>query len=196
MKKKITSALVLLIAAGAGVYIFLNIHGGHQLPPRTGKPVPQVKSSENHDSSPLTNVVADRILISKKARKLTLFRNGKPLKTYLVALGRQPAGAKTMEGDGKTPEGSYIIDRRNPHSQFHRALHISYPDTADRRRAAARGVSPGGDIMIHGLPNGMGKIGAMHRAYDWTEGCIALTDEEIDEVWRVAPNGTRVDIVP
>lgn len=142
------------------------------------------------------NARADRVLIEKSKRRLTLLYRGAPLKMYDVALGNDPVGKKTKEGDGRTPEGIYAIDRRNRNSNYHRALHISYPNTADTARARSRGVSPGGEIMIHGLPNGMGAIGKLHTARDWTLGCIAVTNEEIMEIWRVVPNGTVVEIIP
>ena len=125
-----------------------------------------------------------------------MFRDGSLLKTYRVALGRNPVGAKEQEGDMKTPEGVYKIDYRNPNSDYHLALHISYPSDEDNARAAQRGVSAGSDIMIHGLPNGRGWIGAAHRQKDWTAGCIALTDEEIEELCRATPDGTTIEIRP
>jgi len=103
---------------------------------------------------------------------------------------------KEREGDGRTPEGHYIIDSRDAASNYHKALHISYPNQQDRARAAKLGVPPGGAIMIHGLPNGMGWLGSAHRLYDWTLGCIAVTDEEIDEIWNMVPVGTAVEIRP
>src|SRR5262249_23683024 len=115
---------------------------------------------------------------------------------YKVALGTQSIGPKTRQGDHKTPEGAYIIDRRNPHSQFYRALHISYPNAADRERARKSGVAAGGDIMIHGLPNGYGRLGSAHRLKDWTDGCIAVTNQEMDEIWRLVPDGTKIEILP
>ena len=138
----------------------------------------------------------DRIVVEKSARKLSIFKNGSELKSYRIALGRNPVGAKQEEGDGKTPEGIYSIDGRNQTSSFHLALHVSYPSEEDDARAAARGVPAGCDIMIHGIQNGLGWIGAFHRRRDWTAGCIALTDEEIEELWRVTPNGTTVEIRP
>jgi len=138
----------------------------------------------------------DRIVVEKAARRLSVFRNGNNIKTYRIALGRSPLGAKQEEGDMKTPEGIYKIDGRNPQSSFHLALHISYPSDDDDKRAAARGVSAGFDIMIHGIQNGRGWIGAFHRWNDWTAGCIAVTDEEIDELWRVTPDGTTIEIRP
>jgi murein L,D-transpeptidase YafK len=136
----------------------------------------------------------DRILVEKSERKLSILRGGKVLKTYHVALGRNPIGAKEQEGDNKTPEGIYTIDYRNPKSDYHLALHISYPSAEDITRAAQRGVNAGFDIMIHGLPNGQDWIGAAHRQKDWTAGCIAVTDEEIDELYRVTPDGTTIEI--
>jgi murein L,D-transpeptidase YafK len=139
---------------------------------------------------------ADRIVVDKSERTLRLFQRGRELKIYRVALGRNPDGPKERQGDGRTPEGEYRIDSRNAQSAFHRSLHISYPTPAQRREAARRGVSAGGDIMIHGLPNGLGFAGSLHLTRDWTEGCIAVTDSEIEELWRVVPNGTVVEIRP
>jgi murein L,D-transpeptidase YafK len=148
------------------------------------------------DDAARTSATADRIVVEKAERTLTLYRDQRVLRTYRIALGRNPVGAKEQEGDGRTPEGTYAITGRNPQSAFHRSLRISYPNAADRRRAARAGVRPGGDIMIHGLPNGAGAIGAAHRLRDWTEGCIAVTNHEIEEIWRLVPNGTRIQIRP
>ena len=151
----------------------------------------------HHNSNALSaGTTIDRILVEKSERKLSIFRDGRKLKTYQIALGGNPVGAKEQEGDRKTPEGVYQIDYRNPKSDYHLALHISYPSGEDNARATERGVSAGSDIMIHGLPNGQGWIGAAHRQKDWTAGCIALTDEEIEELWRVTPDGTTVEIRP
>ena len=139
---------------------------------------------------------ADRILVEKGARSLTLFQGATPLKVYRVALGSVPVGPKQTEGDHRTPEGSYTIDRRKADSDFHLALHISYPNPDDVAQAATRGVPAGSDIMIHGLPNGSGWIGVLHRPKDWTDGCIAVTDQEIEEIWRAVPDGTTVEIQP
>ena len=143
-----------------------------------------------------TGTTIDRIVVEKSARNLSIFANSKKLKTYHVALGRNPIGPKREEGDMKTPEGIYTIDARNPQSSFHLALHISYPSDEDNARAAERGLPAGFDIMIHGIQNGLGWIGAFHRRHDWTAGCIALTDEEIEELWRVTPDGTMIEIRP
>jgi murein L,D-transpeptidase YafK len=139
---------------------------------------------------------ADSILILKRDHVMELIAGGKVIRTYKVALGRGGLAPKEREGDGRTPEGHYIIDEKNSVSHYHKAMHISYPDAEDRRRAVKMGVSPGGAIMIHGLPNGMGWLGASHRLYDWTLGCIAVTDAEIDEIWNMVPVGTPVEIRP
>jgi murein L,D-transpeptidase YafK len=151
----------------------------------------------HHNWNPLpAGTTIDRIVVEKSARRLSIFREGNQIKTYRIALGRTPVGAKREEGDMKTPEGIYKIDDRNPQSSFHLALHVSYPSEEDDKRAAARGVSAGFDIMIHGIQNGRGWIGGFHRWKDWTAGCIAVTDEEIEELWRVTPDGTTIEIRP
>lgn len=149
------------------------------------------------DQSPLSPaLLADRIVVHKAERELLLVAEGKTLKRYRIALGGHPRGHKTQEGDRRTPEGAYRIAGRNPRSAYHLSLRISYPNEDDRMQAARRGVSPGGDIMIHGLPNGFGWIGRLHRWVDWTAGCIAVTDSEIEEIWRSVPDGTPVEIKP
>ena len=139
---------------------------------------------------------ADRIIVHKQARTMELMHAGQVIKTYKIALGGEPVGPKTRQGDHRTPEGTYVIDSRNVHSQFHRSLHISYPNANDSEHARRLGIPTGGDIYIHGLPNGYGFVGAAHRARDWTDGCIAVTDQEIEEIWRLVENGTPVDIRP
>lgn len=139
---------------------------------------------------------ADKILVEKGARRLTLLSGSRTLKEYHIALGFSPTGPKEREGDGRTPEGIYIIDFHKPGSAFHRALHVSYPSAQDNARAAEAGVSPGGDILIHGLPNGLGALGSAYRLRDWTAGCIAVTDPEIDEIYSSVDDGTPIEIVP
>jgi murein L,D-transpeptidase YafK len=140
--------------------------------------------------------MADYVVVEKSSRRLTLYANGLPLKSYGISLGRTPDGPKAQEGDNRTPEGTYSIDGRKSDSTYHRALHVSYPNARDRDRAKTLGVAPGGDIMIHGIRNGFGWVGSLHRVVDWTRGCIAVTDAEIEEIWRVVPNGTSVEIRP
>jgi len=117
-------------------------------------------------------------------------------KTYRVALGREPIGPKEREGDLRTPEGRYVVDFHLHDSAFHRALHVSYPNQEDLARARELGLPSGGDIMIHGLKNGRGWFGRLHRVVDWTRGCIAVTDREVEEIFRAVPDGTPVEIVP
>lgn len=138
----------------------------------------------------------DKIVIGKKQRRLMLMSKGEVLKTYKVALGGNPDGPKERHGDNKTPEGTYSIDSRNTNSLYHLSLHISYPNEKDKRRAKALGVSPGGDIMIHGIKNGFSWVRDAHTEVDWTKGCIAVTDEEIEEIGKIVPNGTIVEIKP
>lgn len=140
--------------------------------------------------------VADSMVLDKSDRRLTLFYRGMPVRQYRVALGKNPLGDKLGRGDGRTPEGLFFIEGRNPQSKYHLALRISYPDATHRARAARRGVAPGGDIMIHGLPDAFASVGALHRQQDWTEGCIAVTNDEIEEIWRAVPNGARILIRP
>jgi tetratricopeptide (TPR) repeat protein len=139
---------------------------------------------------------ADKVLIEKKERRLTLLSKGEVIKTYKIALGGDPVGPKEKQGDNKTPEGTYIIDSRNRDSGYHLSLHISYPNEKDKMRAKELGVSPGGDIMIHGIKNGLSWVDASHAEIDWTKGCIAVTDEEMEEIYKFVPNGTIVEISP
>lgn len=139
---------------------------------------------------------ADRVVVEKAERALYLLRSGKVLRRYHIALGRSPEGPKTREGDGRTPEGVYRLDWRNSNSRFYRSIHISYPNEADRRRAAERGVPAGGDIMIHGLPPGSSGPQSDHLRWDWTAGCIAVTNDEIDEIWALVDDGTAIEIRP
>ena len=118
---------------------------------------------------------------------MQLLAGGKVIRTYKVALGQGGLARKQREGDARTPEGHYTIDAKVEHSAYHKALHVSYPNAEDRQRAARLHVPSGGAIMIHGLPNGKGWVGGRHRLYDWTLGCIAVTDEEIDEIWTLVP---------
>lgn len=118
------------------------------------------------------------------------------LKSYKVALGTQPVGAKERQGDHKTPEGQYSVDRKIPNSQFHLALHLSYPNASDRERAHKLGVPPGGDVEIHGFPAAFAWLGSLHRRIDWTDGCIAVTNAEIEEIYALINVGTPVEIRP
>jgi murein L,D-transpeptidase YafK len=137
---------------------------------------------------------ADRLVVKKAERRLYLMREDQTLRSYDIALGFQPIGHKTREGDGRTPEGRYLIDRRNDRSRFHKALHISYPSTGDRWRAERRGEPPGGMILIHGQPNGKNRSTPIED--DWTLGCIAVSNREIEEIWSLTVDGTPIEILP
>ena len=139
---------------------------------------------------------ADKVLIEKKARRLTLLSNDEVIKTYGIALGGNPVGPKERQGDNKTPEGTYTIESRNRDSDFHLSLRISYPNDTDKKRAKELGASPGVVIMIHGIKNGLSWVGAFHTQIDWTKGCIAVTDEEMEEIEQLVPDGTLVEIRP
>lgn len=149
-----------------------------------------ILAGENHTTK------ADQVIVVKSQRSLTLLAQGKVLRTYKVALGATPVGAKEQQGDHKTPEGHYVLDRRNAKSRYYKSIHVSYPNAQQKQKAAERGLSAGGDIMIHGLPNGFGWLGATHRNLDWTDGCVAVTDAEMDEIWELVPDGTPIEIQP
>lgn len=176
MKKAVL--LFTLIFCGSALYINAANHTASGPPPALAAPEER----------------ADLIRVYKSERRLELLREGQVIRSYEVSLGDAPEGHKMQEGDERTPEGEYIIDWRNPRSVAHLSLHISYPNEEDIARAKAAGVSPGGDIMIHGLLNGWGFLGALHRMRDWTDGCIAVTDKEMREIWSLVPDGTPIVI--
>lgn len=141
-------------------------------------------------------VGADRVVVYKGERKLVLLSRGQEIRSYKVALGGEPVGPKTRSGDHRTPEGVYILDSRNPNSHYYKAFHISYPSPKDVATAKKQGVSPGGDVMVHGLPKTYAWVGKAHSLHDWTDGCIAVTNEEMDELWKLVPVGTPIEIKP
>ena len=132
---------------------------------------------------------ASRVVVNKARREMLLLSGESVLRSYRIALGASPIGHKEREGDGRTPEGIYHIDWRNPRSRYHLSLHISYPNDTDCARAGEAGHDPGGDVMIHGQPND-----GRRPEGDWTQGCIAVTDPEIEEIWNLVPDGTAVEI--
>ena len=142
------------------------------------------------------SVGVDRVVVYKSERKLVLLSQGKQIRSYKVALGSEPVGPKTRHGDHRTPEGVYTLDSRNPNSHFYKAFHISYPSQKDIATAKKLGVSPGADIMLHGLPKEYAWVGKSHTLHDWTDGCIAVTNEEMDELWKLVPVGTPIEIKP
>jgi murein L,D-transpeptidase YafK len=141
---------------------------------------------------------ADRILVRKSERRLYLLKDGQPIRTYRVSLGVNPKGHKERQGDNRTPEGLYYLDGRNPGSRFYKALHISYPNAKDKMDATLRGVPPGGQIMIHGQPasSRLRDLQDGLRGADWTAGCIAVSNPEMEEIWGYTTNGTPIEIQP
>ena len=141
-----------------------------------------------------SSAMADKVVVLKGYRRLLLMKGDEILKTYIVSLGGNPIGPKIRQGDNKTPEGNYLLDRHNANSQYHRSIHISYPNADDLARARRLGVPPGGELFIHGLPNDF--HGDSEALGDWTEGCIALSNAEMDEIWRAVADGTPIEIKP
>jgi murein L,D-transpeptidase YafK len=154
---------------------------------KLGRTVPPLAAPEKR---------ATLVLVEKQARPLTLLHDGNVLKTYSVALGSDPVGPKQQEGDGRTPEGRYTIDFKHPRSRFHLALRVSYPSDADRAHAQRRGVAAGSDIMIHGQPNGLGPFSRFVLGRDWTDGCVAVPNAQIEEIWTMVDLGTPIEIRP
>lgn len=148
-----------------------------------------------HHSSAKT-VQVDKVIVIKQERLLMLMKQGEIFRAYRVALGKKPLGHKKICGDQRTPEGFYVLDSRNPDSRFYKAIHISYPNDTDVMNAQRLGKQPGGDIMIHGLPDNLNHLGPLHRKVDWTDGCIAVTNSEIEEIWQLVPDGTPIEIRP
>ena len=142
------------------------------------------------------SIKVDKVVVYKEKRQMMLFKSNELLKTYQISLGKNPVGPKERKGDKKTPEGKYVLDWKNPDSKYHLSIHISYPNDGDKRNARLKGIPPGGDIMIHGCPNGFGWNWKHYKANDWTDGCIAVSNEEIEEIWNVVENGTEIEIFP
>ncbi len=139
---------------------------------------------------------ADKVVVIKSKRVLIVMNRGEILKAYKIALGKRPDGQKMKAGDRRTPEGRYVLDSRNSESRFHKSIHISYPSESDIENAHKLGAAPGGDIMIHGLPDKFKDLGKLHTLSDWTDGCIAVTNTEIEEIWQLVPDGTPIEIKP
>jgi murein L,D-transpeptidase YafK len=139
---------------------------------------------------------ADRVVVEKTTSKLHLMRDGEVFASFRVAFGKNPKGHKERQGDGRTPEGKYTLDYKNPNSSYYKSIHISYPNSADRQHARKLGVDPGGDIMIHGQPNGKEFFTAITQLFNWTNGCIALSNADMDRVWEAVDIPTPIEIKP
>ena len=140
--------------------------------------------------------LADKVVVEKESRKLHLVKDGKAFRTFDIALGFAPQGDKEREGDNKTPEGQYLLDARNPDSDYFLSIRISYPDARDRREAASKGLDPGGQIMIHGQPNEPNYSAAYYERTDWTNGCIAVSNSDMIDIWLMTPNNVPIEILP
>ena len=145
-------------------------------------------------SLPAAAQTADKVLVDKSDEKLYLLKNGSVIAEYSVAFGSDPQGHKQQEGDGRTPEGQYVLDYKKADSSFYKSIHISYPNQTDKQAAAAKGVDPGGLIMIHGQRNWFGWLSFITQRFDWTDGCIAVTNSEMDEIWNMVAVNTPIEI--
>jgi murein L,D-transpeptidase YafK len=177
---------LLFVAAMALLFLV----AGCQAPPP--RPAPSV----GPPSPTPTPLAADRIIVFKSRRLLELRRDGNTVESFPIALGEHPQGTKRQQGDGRTPEGHYVIDRRTADTRWTRELHISYPNRGDRERAEAMHVEPGGGIFIHGLPRDYGPFDPPEWYRDWTNGCIAVGNQAIVKIWDAVPDGTPIDILP
>ncbi len=187
----------LLLITSASVYADIDI-------PLLLKPVqtkihttPVIEKKQEETSSTKFEGFVDYVLVKKRERKLYLYAEDQLVKSYKIALGKQPQGQKFKEGDSRTPEGLYTLDWRNPNSKFFRSIHVSYPNVVQARSAKEAGVNPGGAIMIHGQPSDWSERIKLTFSYqDWTEGCIALENQDMIEVWDLVRDGTPIKIDP
>ena len=198
MLNRIVRTLIIIISIASVSFLIYEFWLKYEL-----KPALNIQRNKNETGNIKTDttkldpsVKVDKVIVYKEKRQMMLFKNNEILKTYQISLGKNPVGPKEREGDKKTPEGKYVLDWRNPNSKYHLSIHISYPNDEDKRNARVKGISPGGDIMIHGCPNGFGWNWKHYKANDWTDGCIAVSSEEIEEIWSGVENGTEIEIFP
>lgn len=177
------------------------VAGAGAMPPAVADPAVNDATTQRVAYTPnpaLSNALpaADRIVVHKADRRLELLRKGEVLRSYKVALGLQPVGHKERSGDFRTPEGRYTLSRRNPRSDFFLSIQISYPNDVDLRNAKSNGWEPGGSIMIHGLPNVLKRDLTYYQTRDWTDGCIAVSNSDMVEIWLLTQDNTPIDILP
>ncbi|GGE64516.1 hypothetical protein GCM10011533_16040 [Streptosporangium jomthongense] len=158
--------------------------------------MPVVQTSPGDSSSFDDSLVVNKVLVKKGQRRLYLMNGEEVVRSYRISLGDNPEGHKLYEGDERTPEGDYTLDWRNAGSDFYKSIHISYPSEKDREMAENWGLDPGGSIMIHGLPNGAEDMAFAYTGLDWTNGCIAVNNQEMDEIWQLVNDGTPIRITP
>lgn len=191
------------LGALAAVLLLAACTGGDRAVPQTGLDdrtlqarLPEPPERPDREVLRPSPQEVDKVVVVKALRQLRLIADGRIFRTYRVALGRNPVGDKLREGDGRTPEGQYTLSYKNDRSRYHRSIKVSYPNAQDREEARALGVDPGSDIMIHGLGPERAFLGKTHLAADWTEGCIAVTNEQMNEIWKLVPVGTPIEIRP
>lgn len=180
-KKIILLSLAMLILLGVGLTGYKTLAAANHF-------------GKDHQTD-LANIKIDKVYVDKSERVLKLLSGDRVIKTYHIALGDSPVGHKRQEGDERTPTGSYILDYKNESSSYYRSIHVSYPNAADKAQAKKRGVSAGGDIMIHGQKNGLGHLAVITQQRDWTDGCIAVTNDEMDEIMALVAIDTPIEIV-
>lgn len=193
--KKVFSFLLLLIGFSFMAMMATNTVVHAKDPVLISKEVNNITTDVSNISVIPNNITIDKVFVDKSERTLQLLSNNKIIKTYPIALGNNPIGHKQQQGDKRTPAGTYTLDYKNENSKFYRSIHISYPNVADKARAKALGISAGGDIMIHGQTNGLGHLAKTTQQRDWTDGCIAVTNEEMDEIMNAVKVGVAIEII-
>ena len=183
-------AVLLAIAAPAVL-----ANGKPQSPGRVSAHA-EADASASDTSAVPPQLLADRVVVRKSERRMYLMHGENVLRSYRVALGLNPVGPKVQEGDSRTPEGHYLLTRRNPRSEYFLSIQVSYPNDRDMQRARRNRLTPGGSIMIHGLPNDLRREPSYYEKRDWTDGCIAVSDSDMLEIWLMTPPDTPIDILP
>lgn len=187
----------LALAVGLALGMATTVAGAYGKPQSQAKETSHVQSdAASSDAGTAEALIADRVIVRKAERRLYLMRGETVLRTYRVALGLNPVGPKEQEGDSRTPEGHYQLTRRNPRSEYFLSIQVSYPNDKDLQRARRNRLTPGGSIMIHGLPNELRREPAYYEQRDWTDGCIAVSDSDMLEIWLMTPQDTPIDILP
>jgi murein L,D-transpeptidase YafK len=190
------AVLALVFALALGMAAPGAIASGRPAGPAKETARAQADSSASDSNAIPAPLLADRVIVRKSERQMYLMHGATVLRTYRVALGLNPMGPKEQEGDSRTPEGHYQLTRRNPHSEYFLSIQVSYPNDKDLQRARRNRLTPGGAIMIHGLPNDLRREPSYYEQRDWTDGCIAVSDSDMLEIWLMTPQDVPIDILP